>query len=177
MWEQDSKLIIWPISRAFCIFQIELILQGWASSSLKREDWTRAILSEVPYRPETFLFVILSEKLVWSLLSCRTNVRNPKLRCGVGQSPWVLGLLEIPPTDTQPHAALDLRPHVIETCLENAHPLMFFPEPHFFHMLLCHHVLKIHIYFLPPCLKNIPCLFCYMWKIYSKVQNMSLFFS
>lgn len=43
------------------------------------------------------MFVIHSEKLVQSLLSCRTNVGNPKLRYGVGRSPWVLGLLEMPP--------------------------------------------------------------------------------
>lgn len=141
-------------------FQTELLLQGWASSSVQREDPARTVLSEVPYRPEKFMFVIHSEKLVQSLLSCRTNVGNPKLRYGVGRSPWVLGLLEMPPpTITQPRAALDLRPAVIGTCLANAHPFTFCPELHSFHTLLCHQVLKTHIYFLPPCLKNIPCLF------------------
>ena len=75
---------------------------------------------EVPNTPEKFVFVMHSEKL-YSLVSYRTNVGNPNLRCGVGQPLGVWAAGDQPPI-TQPHADLDHRPTVIGTHLKNVHP-------------------------------------------------------
>lgn len=74
-------------------FQTELLLQGWASSSVQRADPARTILSEVPYRPEKFMFVIHSEKLVQSSF-LQNQRREPKIEVRGGPEPlgtWATG--------------------------------------------------------------------------------------
>lgn len=106
----------------------------------------RTIPSEVLCRPEKFIYVVHSEKNGAKSSFLQSQCRKSKIEVWSGPEPLELGQLKISSPPPPPSPNL----------------VGFF-------------VFKAHI-FLPPYLKHTSCLFCYRWRIYSKVQNMSLLF-
>lgn len=132
----------------------------------KREEWTRMVPSEVPYRPERIYLWFIAKNYCKVFFLAEPMWDNQNWGAG-----WARLLEMPPPLSSNPTLLLTWDPLSLGLSSKMLILSTFYPEPHFFHTFLCHHVLKAHISFLPPY------LFCYMWRIYSKVQNMSLLFS
>lgn len=113
-----TRLQVGPLTQVQCplYFKHSYFPRGSVSSFLKRDDWTRTIPSEVPYRREKFIFVIHSEKLSTKSSFLQNQYREPKIE--VWSRPEPLGAWA---TGDAPHCHQTLCCSQPQTHLENAH--------------------------------------------------------